>query len=158
MLKTKEVLTTGEVGKLLKVTTNTIAKWFDQGFIQGFTHPGSNTRRISKDELEKFFIKHGIPYKRLQKEPFLTTAQCAKCCYVTTNTITKWIDNGHLDGFTLGTERRLVFHKDLVRFMKNSAIPLTQLNKMKIKTPEEAPQEKKPKKKKTKRRTRKKRK
>ncbi|MHC4661346.1 MAG: helix-turn-helix domain-containing protein [Planctomycetota bacterium] len=123
-MQLKDVLTTGEVADLLKVTTNTVAKWFDAGLIDGFKHPGSNTRRISKQEFLKFTEKHDIPVKRLQKEPFLTTAQCARLCFVTTNTITKWIDRGLLTGFSLGTERRLVFHRDLIRFMKDKKIPL----------------------------------
>jgi len=124
MMQLKDVLTTGEVATLLKVTTNTVAKWFDAGLIDGFKHPGSNTRRISKQELLKFVDKHNVPLKRLQKEPFLTTAQCAQLCFVTTNTITKWIDRSLLPGFSLGTERRLVFHRELIRFMKDKKIPL----------------------------------
>jgi excisionase family DNA binding protein len=141
-MKLKDVYTTGEVAKLLKVTTNTVAKWFDAGMLKGFTNPGSSARRITGDELGKFISKHDIPLKRLQKEPFLTTAQCAKLCYVTTNTATKWIDIGSLPGFSLGTVRRLVFYRDLVRFMKDNKIPLIELNKFK-------PGEKKPRKKST---------
>jgi hypothetical protein len=131
MPKFKDVYTTGEIGELMKVTTNTVAKWFDAGFIEGFKHPGSNTRRISGREFERFISKHDIPFKRLQKEHFLTTAKCAKLCFVTTNTVTKWIDKGLLPGFNLSTERRLVFYRDLVKFMKENKIPLTRLNKYK---------------------------
>ena len=68
MMQLKEVLTTGEVAELLKVTTNTVAKWFDAGLVEGFKHPDSNTRRISREEFLKFVDKHDIPLKRLQKE------------------------------------------------------------------------------------------
>jgi len=138
-MKLKDVLTTGEVADFLKVTTNTVAKWFDQGLIKGFKHPGSNTRRVSKKDLEKFLKKNDIPFNRFQKEPFLTTAQCAKLCFVTTNTVTKWIDKDLLPGFNLGTERRLVFYRDLVRFMKSNKIPLARLKNFKPPEPGQRP-------------------
>ena len=94
-------------------------------------------------ELEKFIEKHDIPFKRLQKEPFLTTAQCAKFCYVTTNTITKWIDSGLIPSFNLGTERRLTFYRDMLRFMKGNKMPLTRIKEFTPSEPGERPKSKK---------------
>ena len=144
MLQLKYVFTTGEVARLLKVTTNTVSKWFDAGFIKGFTHPGSTTRRVSKEDLDKFIKKHDIPLKRLQKDPFLTTAQCATFCFVTTHTITKWIDRGLLPSFNLGTDRRLVFYRDLLRFMKDNKIPLGKIKDFTPPKPDEEKPRKKP--------------
>jgi len=130
MMPLGEVLTTGQVAGLLRVTTNTVSKWFDAGLMDGFKHPGSSTRRISKNEFIKFVEKHDIPLLRLQKEAVLTTAQCARLCFVTVNTITKWIDLGLLTGFSLGTERRLIFHRDLIRFMRDRKIPLSRVGEI----------------------------
>ncbi len=129
MRRLPDVLTTGEAGRLLKVTTNTMAKWVDSGRIRGYKHPDSPTRRIGKQDLLKFVVKNNIPLERLQNELFLTTAKCAECCFVALNIVTKWIDTGKLPAFNLGTNRRLVFYRDLVKFMRKYKIPPTRVKK-----------------------------
>jgi excisionase family DNA binding protein len=132
----KDVLTTGEVARLLKVTTNTVVKWFETGLLKGYTFPGTKTRRILRDSFEKFCVQRKIPLKRIQVERFLTTGQCAEICNVTVNTITKWVDKELLPGFTIESERRLIFLRDLKRFMKQNGMPVERLGKYeKKKTP-----------------------
>lgn len=124
----KDVLTTGEVARLLRVTTNTVVKWFEAGLLKGYTFPGTRTRRILRDSFEDFCRKRQIPIRRIQEEPFLTTGQCADACKVTVNTITKWVDKGLLHGFTIESDRRLVFLDDLKKFMQKNKMPLEQLD------------------------------
>ncbi|MHC4664077.1 MAG: helix-turn-helix domain-containing protein [Planctomycetota bacterium] len=127
-MRQKEVYTSGDIARILKVTTNTVTKWFDQGVIKGYTLPGSKARRITASDFEAFIKRHEVPVGRLQKEASFTTAECAHFCFVTTNTVTKWADKGLLPCFNLGgSNRRLIFQKELVNFMKENSIPQDRL-------------------------------
>ncbi len=55
------VLTTGQVAKFCKVAPRTVAKWIDQGLLKGYRIPGSQDRRVPKDNLVRFCQEHGIP-------------------------------------------------------------------------------------------------
>jgi two-component system response regulator RpaA len=57
----KQTFTTGEVAKMINVATRTVAKWFDQGKLRGYRIPGSQDRRIPKEQLVRFLKDHGIP-------------------------------------------------------------------------------------------------
>lgn len=56
----REVLTTGQVAKIIQVAPRTVSKWFDSGKLKGYRIPGSNDRRITRKELERFIKEHGI--------------------------------------------------------------------------------------------------
>ena len=49
---------TTDVAKLCKVSPRTVAKWFDQGLLRGHLMPGSRTRRIPREALERFLAEH----------------------------------------------------------------------------------------------------
>lgn len=140
----KDVLTTGEVARMLKVTTNTVVKWFEGGLLKGYTFPGTRTRRILRNSFEDFCNKRNIPLARIRREVFLTTGQCAEICGVTVNTITKWVDKKLLAGFNIESDRRLVFLKDLKRFMRQNNMPTDRLSVYEQKEKKEKPASKKP--------------
>ena len=60
-VKTKDVLTTGEVAKICNVAPRTVSKWFDSGTLPGYRIPGSKDRRIPLNQLIKFMKAHGMP-------------------------------------------------------------------------------------------------
>jgi two-component system response regulator RpaA len=59
-VKTLEILTTGEVARLCKVAPRTVSKWFDAGHLKGYRLPGSNDRRIFRDDLVRFMREAGM--------------------------------------------------------------------------------------------------
>jgi excisionase family DNA binding protein len=63
-----KVFTTGQVAKICKVGTKTVARWFDLGRLRGYRIPGSQDRRIPRDYLIKFLKEHGMPLGDLEDE------------------------------------------------------------------------------------------
>lgn len=59
-------LTTGQVAKICKVTPRTVSKWFDSGRLAGYRIPGSQDRRIPRDDLIRFLEEHKMPLRGLQ--------------------------------------------------------------------------------------------
>jgi excisionase family DNA binding protein len=57
----KEVFTTGEAAKIMKVSQQTVIRCFDSGQLKGFRVPGSRFRRIPREVLYKFMKDNGIP-------------------------------------------------------------------------------------------------
>jgi hypothetical protein len=53
-------LTTGQVAKICRVSSRTVAKWFDGGLLKGYNVPSSLDRRIVGDELIRFLKTHGM--------------------------------------------------------------------------------------------------
>jgi excisionase family DNA binding protein len=47
----KKVFTTGQVAKICKVAPRTVSKWFDSGRLRGYRIPGSQDRRIPREQL-----------------------------------------------------------------------------------------------------------
>jgi two-component system response regulator RpaA len=64
----KKVLTTGQVAKICKVAPRTVSKWFDSGRLRGYRIPGSQDRRIPREQLIKFLKEHGMPLGELEGE------------------------------------------------------------------------------------------
>jgi excisionase family DNA binding protein len=64
-MKTKRVLTTGQVAKTLSVSTRMVQKWFDEGRLKGYKLPSSKDRRIRLEELKEFMIKYDMPFELL---------------------------------------------------------------------------------------------
>ena len=56
----------------------------------------------------------------------LTTGEVAKLCHVTIRTVIKWFEKGHLKGYKIpGSRDRRFAREDVLRFMKEHGIPLT---------------------------------
>src|SRR5436305_2906086 len=68
VLAMKKVFTTGQVAKICKVAPRTVSKWFDSGRLRGYRIPGSQDRRIPREQLIKFLKEHGMPLGELEDE------------------------------------------------------------------------------------------
>ncbi len=66
-----KVFTTGQVARICKVAPRTVSKWFDSGRLSGYRIPGSQDRRIPRDDLAKFVKDHGM-----------SSAETRGACYV----------------------------------------------------------------------------
>lgn len=64
----KKVFTTGQVAKICKVAPRTVSKWFDSGRLVGYRIPGSQDRRIPRDNLIRFLKEHQMPLGDLEEE------------------------------------------------------------------------------------------
>src|SRR5262245_14155988 len=64
----KKVFTTGQVAKICKVAPRTVSKWFDSGRLKGDRIPGSQDRRIPREQLIRFLKEHGMPLGELEEE------------------------------------------------------------------------------------------
>ena len=62
----KKVFTTGQVAKICKVAPRTVSKWFDSGRLRGYRIPGSQDRRIPREQLIRFLKEHGMPLGELE--------------------------------------------------------------------------------------------
>ena len=56
-----QVFTTGQISKICQVAPRTVSKWFDTGRLRGYRIPGSNDRRVPRENLVVFMQEHGIP-------------------------------------------------------------------------------------------------
>jgi excisionase family DNA binding protein len=59
----KDVLTTGQVAKICRVTIRTVIKWFESGRLQGYKIPDSKDRRIPRENLRRFLLEYGVPHE-----------------------------------------------------------------------------------------------
>ena len=64
----KKVFTTGQVAKICQVAPRTVSKWFDSGRLRGYRIPGSQDRRIPREQLIRFLKEHGMPLGELEEE------------------------------------------------------------------------------------------
>jgi excisionase family DNA binding protein len=64
----KKVFTTGQVAKICKVAPRTVSKWFDSGRLRGYRIPGSQDRRIPREQLIRFLKEHNMPLGELEEE------------------------------------------------------------------------------------------
>jgi len=64
----KKVFTTGQVAKICKVAPRTVSKWFDSGRLRGYRIPGSQDRRIPREQLIRFLKEHHMPLGELEEE------------------------------------------------------------------------------------------
>lgn len=67
-MSVKKVFTTGQVAKICKVAPRTVSKWFDSGRLRGYRIPGSQDRRIPREQLIRFLKEHGMPLGELEEE------------------------------------------------------------------------------------------
>lgn len=64
----KKVLTTGQIAKICKVAPRTVSKWFDSGRLRGYRIPGSQDRRVPRENVVKFLKENGMPLGELEEE------------------------------------------------------------------------------------------
>jgi excisionase family DNA binding protein len=55
------VFTTTQAASILHVSSRTVCKWFDQGRLRGYRIPGSQDRRIPRDQLLRFVRENELP-------------------------------------------------------------------------------------------------
>lgn len=65
----KDVLTTGDVARLCRVTIRTVIKWFEAGRLKGYRLPGSRDRRFTRDSVMRFLRDHDMPVEELGLGP-----------------------------------------------------------------------------------------
>lgn len=63
VLPGKSIFTVGQVAKICKVAPRTVSKWFDSGRLRGYRIPGSQDRRIPREQLIKFLKDHDMPFE-----------------------------------------------------------------------------------------------
>jgi uncharacterized protein (TIGR02996 family)/excisionase family DNA binding protein len=56
----RQVFTTGQVAKMCNVSQRTIRHWFDAGRLRGYRIPGTQDRRIPREQLICFLREHGM--------------------------------------------------------------------------------------------------
>lgn len=59
--QSKAILTTGQVAKVCRVAPRTVSKWFDSGRLKGYRIPGSQDRRIPRENLLRFLRENNMP-------------------------------------------------------------------------------------------------
>lgn len=62
MTAPKDVLTTGDVARLCRVTIRTVIKWYEEGRLEGYRLPGSRDRRFTRAAVERFLRDSGLPF------------------------------------------------------------------------------------------------
>jgi excisionase family DNA binding protein len=64
----KEVLTTGDVARLCRVTIRTVIKWYETGRLAGYRLPGSRDRRFPRADVARFMRTNAIPLDLLGED------------------------------------------------------------------------------------------
>ena len=57
----RKVLTTGLIAKHCNVAPRTVSKWIDSGRLKGYRIPGSDDRRVTREEFVRFLVAGGMP-------------------------------------------------------------------------------------------------
>jgi len=65
-MRRKDVFTTGEVARICRVSSQMVAKWFDSGRLKGYRIPGSQDRRIFREDLVRFLKENNVPLRVLE--------------------------------------------------------------------------------------------
>jgi excisionase family DNA binding protein len=65
----KDVLTTGDVARLCRVTIRTVINWFEAGRLEGYRLPGSRDRRFTRDAVMRFLRENDMPVEELGLGP-----------------------------------------------------------------------------------------
>lgn len=60
------ILTTGQVARVMDVSTRTVTGWIDGGLLKGFRVPGSRHRRVEEKHLKEFMKELGVSEERLE--------------------------------------------------------------------------------------------
>jgi excisionase family DNA binding protein len=59
------VFTTGQAARICGVAPRTLSKWIDAGRLKGYRIPGSDDRRVPRENLVRFLTDHGMPLGEL---------------------------------------------------------------------------------------------
>ncbi len=62
----KTIFTTGQVAKICKCASKTVSNWFDSGRLRGYRIPGSQDRRVPRENLIRFLKENGMPLGELE--------------------------------------------------------------------------------------------
>lgn len=62
------LFTTGHIAKICQVAPRTVSKWVDSGLLKGYRVPGSQARRVRREDLIEFLKEHGMPLGELEDE------------------------------------------------------------------------------------------
>ena len=62
----KQVLPTGEVARVCRVSPRTVGKWLDSGRLAGRRVPGNQTWRVPRESLVRFLKEHNMPLGELE--------------------------------------------------------------------------------------------
>ncbi len=68
MSAVKDVLTTGQVARLCRVTIRTVIKWFETGRLEGYKLPGSRERRFTRSAVVRFLRDNDMPVEELLED------------------------------------------------------------------------------------------
>lgn len=63
-----QTYTTGKIAKLCEVAPRTVSQWIDKGLLRGYRIPGSQDRRVRKEELVKFLRNTGVYCKDIENK------------------------------------------------------------------------------------------
>jgi hypothetical protein len=55
------VLTTGDVSRMLRVSSTLVVRWIDEGRLFGWHLPGSNHHRTTLAAVQKFCLENEVP-------------------------------------------------------------------------------------------------
>lgn len=53
----QKLFSTGEVARIVDTTPKTVARWIDEGLLEGTRLPGTVERRVHRDALRAFFVQ-----------------------------------------------------------------------------------------------------
>ena len=81
-LKKKDVLTTGQVAKVLRVAPRTVSTMIDDGRLKGWKIPGTKDRRVDYHDLYAFCVQNSIPTHLLDDIEVPPTAQTKKVWFI----------------------------------------------------------------------------
>jgi len=73
-MKSWNVLSTGQIAKLLNSCPRTVSKWVDSGYLPGYRLPHSTDRRVTREALLEFLRRHNIPIPQELGLPLLLVA------------------------------------------------------------------------------------
>lgn len=61
VLRRARTFSTGDISEICDVASRTVARWFDEGSLEGYRIPLSQDRRVTKEALFKFLRAHAMP-------------------------------------------------------------------------------------------------
>ena len=131
----KQWFTATEVATICKVHRNTVVHWGQQNMLKTRRTPGSQHRRILRDDLIDFLKANGLPTSDVPMPgewaglDYLTPPEIARICHTDDRTVRKWLYSGRLKGHpcTRFSKRWLVRRRDVIDFFKKEGLSLGDL-------------------------------
>lgn len=68
-LSQRTVFTTGQIAKVCRVAARTVSKWIDSGELVGYRIPGSQDRRVNREDLIAFLKSNSMKLHELEAPP-----------------------------------------------------------------------------------------